>query len=74
MPSNHKPFIDVRQGLKQVLMQVQKPARYTGGEYNEVIKDPAGIDVRFCLLLPRYLRDRHVLSGGENPVRAAEPP
>ena len=30
MPSNPK-FIDVRQGLKQVLMQVQKPARYTGG-------------------------------------------
>ena len=52
MPSNHKPFIDVRQGLKQVLMQVQKPARYTGGEYNEVIKDPAGIDVRFAFCFP----------------------
>ena len=51
MPSNPK-FIDVRQGLKQVLMQVQKPARYTGGEYNEVVKDPAGIDVRFAFCFP----------------------
>ena len=51
MPSNPK-FIDVRQGLKKVLMQVQKPARYTGGEYNEVVKDPAGIDVRFAFCFP----------------------
>ena len=54
MPSNpqDRSFIDVRQGLQQALTQVQKPARYTGGEYNEVIKDPAGIDVRFAFCFP----------------------
>ncbi len=54
MPSNpqDRSFIDVRQGLQQALTQVQKPARYAGGEYNEVIKDPAGIDVRFAFCFP----------------------
>lgn len=54
MPSNpqDRSFIDVRQGLQQALTQVQKPARYTGGEYNEVIKEPAGIDVRFAFCFP----------------------
>ena len=54
MPSNpqDRSFIDVRQGLQQALTQVQKPARYTGGEYNEAIKDPAGIDVRFAFCFP----------------------
>ena len=53
MPSNpqDRSFIDVRQGLQQALTQVQKPARYTGGEYNEVIKDPAGIDVLPSILV-----------------------
>ena len=76
MPSNpqDRSFIDVRQGLQQALTQVQKPARYTGGEYNEVIKDPAGIDVRFAFCFPRYLRDRHVLFGRKDLVRAFEPP
>ena len=36
--------------LQRILPTVQKPARYTGGEYNEIQKDPASvrINVAFC--------------------------
>lgn len=36
----------------EILMQVEKPARYIGGEYNSVIKDPAAVDVRFAFCFP----------------------
>ena len=38
--------------LKRILPRVQKPARYTGGEYNEVQKDKSQVDVRFALCFP----------------------
>ena len=36
--------------LQRILPTVQKPARYTGGEYNEIKKDPndVRVDVAFC--------------------------
>ena len=36
--------------LQRILPTVQKPARYTGGEYNEIQKDPSQVrvDVAFC--------------------------
>ena len=36
--------------LQRILPTVQKPARYTGGEYNEIQKDPATtrVQVAFC--------------------------
>ena len=34
------------------LGSVAKPARYTGGEWNMVQKDPVAVDVRFALVLP----------------------
>ena len=40
------------QRLERILPRVQKPARYTGGEYNAVIKDKAEIDIRFALCFP----------------------
>ncbi len=36
----------------EVLTNVEKPARYTGGEKNAVRKDPAGVEVSFALLFP----------------------
>ncbi len=36
----------------KALSNVAKPARYTGGEWNMVQKDPAGVAVRFALVLP----------------------
>lgn len=35
-----------------ILMQVEKPARYIGHEYNSVIKDKASVDVRFAMCFP----------------------
>lgn len=38
--------------IDTLLPAVAKPARYTGGEWNEVRKDPAAVAVRFALALP----------------------
>ena len=38
--------------LKRILPRVQKPARYTGGEYNAVKKDPAQVDTRIAFCFP----------------------
>ena len=38
--------------LDDILPRVTKPARYTGGEFNAVIKDHSGVDVRFALAFP----------------------
>lgn len=38
--------------LEQLLLTVQKPARYAGGEVGSVIKDKAKIDVRFAFCFP----------------------
>lgn len=35
-----------------ILMEVEKPARYIGGEYNSVMKDPARVQVRFAFCFP----------------------
>ena len=36
----------------EILMSVEKPARYTGNEIKMVKKDPASVDVRFCMCFP----------------------
>ena len=38
--------------LERILPRVQKPARYTGGEYNAVVKDRRAVDVRYALCFP----------------------
>ena len=38
--------------LKRILPKVQKPARYTGGEYNQIIKDKAAVDLRMAFCFP----------------------
>lgn len=44
--------MNVKKALERVLLQVQKPARYTGGELGSVVKDPAKVDVRFAFCFP----------------------
>ena len=39
-------------GLHQILMNVQKPARYTGGEYNQIVKDRDSVRQRIALCFP----------------------
>lgn len=36
----------------KILMQVEKPARYIGGEINAVMKDPEAVKVRFAMCFP----------------------
>ena len=38
--------------LKRILPKVQKPARYTGGEFNQIIKDKNQIDIRLAFCFP----------------------
>ena len=38
--------------LERILPRVQKPARYTGGEYNQIIKDKAQVDLRLAFCFP----------------------
>lgn len=36
----------------EILMQVEKPARYIGNEINSVMKNKEDIDIRFCMCFP----------------------
>ncbi|MBQ8247764.1 MAG: TIGR03960 family B12-binding radical SAM protein [Lachnospiraceae bacterium] len=36
----------------EILMKIEKPARYIGHEINSVVKDKKTIDVRFCMCFP----------------------
>ena len=36
----------------EILLKVEKPARYIGGEYNSVMKDPEKVDIRFAMTFP----------------------
>ena len=38
--------------LHRVLQRVQKPARYIGGEYNQILKDKSAVDVRVAFCFP----------------------
>ena len=38
--------------LERILMTVQKPARYVGGEYNQIVKRKQDIDVRVAFCFP----------------------
>ncbi len=42
----------MNQQLARLLPLVQKPARYTGGEYNQIVKDKSTIDVRVAFCFP----------------------
>lgn len=36
----------------EILLSVDKPARYIGGEVNMVMKNPREVDIRFCMCFP----------------------
>ena len=44
--------MSVNKDIEQILMKVQKPGRYVGGELNSVIKDKEKVDVRFAFCFP----------------------
>jgi len=38
--------------LKEILLRVTKPVRYSGGEYGSIIKDPKTVDIRYAFCFP----------------------
>ncbi len=44
--------MQINNKLRNILPKVQKPARYTGGEYGQIIKDPAACDIRIAFCFP----------------------
>ena len=42
----------IENALERVLLRVEKPGRYVGGEYNSVVKDWASAEVRVALAFP----------------------
>lgn len=42
----------INKDVEKLLLKVQKPGRYTGGELNAVIKDKKQVDVRFAFCFP----------------------
>ncbi len=43
---------EIERKLDRVLLQVEKPGRYVGGEYNSIVKDWDDIDVKVALAFP----------------------
>lgn len=42
----------INKDIEKILLKVQKPGRYVGGEINSVIKDKNNIDIRFAFCFP----------------------
>ncbi len=42
----------INKDVEKILLKVQKPGRYVGGEMNSVIKDKKNVDVRFAFCFP----------------------
>ncbi len=42
----------LRDTIEQVLLKVQKPAQYIGGELGSIVKDRDGVDLRFAFCFP----------------------
>ncbi len=42
----------LKERLERVLLKVQKPAQYIGGELNSVVKDKNEVDIRFAFCFP----------------------
>ena len=36
----------------EILLNIEKPARYIGNEVNSVMKDPEKVDIRFAMCFP----------------------
>lgn len=43
---------EIERALERMLPRVSKPGRYTGGEYNQIVKDWAAIDFKVCTAFP----------------------
>ena len=42
----------MREKIEQLLLKIQKPSRYIGGEHGSIVKDKSKVDVRFAFCFP----------------------
>lgn len=42
--------------IDEILLQVEKPARYIGNEVNMVVKNPKDVDIRFAFVSLMYMK------------------
>ena len=47
-----EPILDVKHSIRPFLRDVELPGRYTGGEWNQILKDPAEAGCRVALCYP----------------------
>ena len=52
--------------FERLLLSVQKPGRYSGGEINSVVKDKSKVDVRFAFCFPDTYEIGMSHSGNKN--------
>ena len=46
-----------------ILLKIEKPARYIGNEVNSIMKDKEQIAIRFAMCFPDVYENRNVSSG-----------
>ena len=42
----------INKDVEKLLLKVQKPGRYVGGELNSVVKNKEDVDIRFAFCFP----------------------
>ena len=50
----------------EILLKVDKAARYIGGEVNSVMKDKNEVEIRFAMCVPDVYRTHLISSTGNN--------
>lgn len=58
----------LKEKLDKILLKVQKPSRYIGGEVNAVVKDKSKVDIRFAFCFPDTIRYRNVASRDKDTI------
>ena len=48
----YKTAEEIESALERILPRVAKPGRYTGGEYNQIVKDWETVDFKVALAFP----------------------
>lgn len=69
---NERSFMRKLALSDEILMSVDKAARYIGGEVNAVMKDKNRVDIRFCMCFPDVCAALKQLSAGEQYIVSSD--
>ena len=53
----------------EILLSIEKPARYIGGEVNAVMKEKEKVDIRFAMCFPDVYEIGMSISRNSDPLR-----